>query len=246
MGGICGGTLRKIFFGSKHRVNITCIVLDSMQVVPMIKQINELDFFFCSHKGLIEFRDFNNLDQIIYTLTVAPRKPTRLFQVSPSVLLYYCRANAEQGEIHWLDCEALPPRVIKHKNIIHLPKDMWWDMCFVQGPNKNLVVATADGPEGIHAYNADTNSLEWKKEIDGMEKAGIAADGHGHLFVFDKENKCVHMLSVADGQYKGCLIKEGEQDIGRPCWGVWSEETSSLIVAHAKGSKRFISVVRVQ
>ena len=51
---------------------------------------------------------------------------------------------------------------------------------------------TADGPEGIPAYSADTNSLEWKKEIDGMEKAGIAADDHGHLFVFDKENKSVY------------------------------------------------------
>ena len=72
---------------------------------------------------------------------------------------------------------------------------MWWDMCFVQEQNKNLVVVTAEDPEGIQVYNADTNSLEVKKEIDGIEKAGIAADGYGHLFVFDKDEQ---MGSIRD------------------------------------------------
>ena len=119
-------------------------------------------------------------------------------------------------------------------------------MCFVQEQNKNFVILTGIGRHGIHAYNADTNSLEWKKETEGMEKAGVASDGHGHLFVFDKANKCVHTLSVLNGQYMGCLIIEGDQDLRRPCWGVWYEETSCLIVAHAKGNERYVSVIRVQ
>ena len=124
---------------------------------------------------------------------------------------------------------------------------MYWDICFVQEQNKKLVIVTADGPQGIHAYNADTKLLEWEKEIDGMENAGIAVDGHGHLFVCDGENGCIHMLSVLDGKYLGCLFTQDELGLGAsPCWAAWSEETSSLIVAHAKGSKRFISVVRVQ
>ena len=116
----------------------------------------------------------------------------------------------------------------------------------MQEQNKNLVIVTGIDRQGIHAYNADTKLLEWKKEIDGMEKAGVASDGHGHLFIFDKANKCVHMISVSNGQYMGCFITDGEQGLGRPCWGVWYEETYCLIVAHAKGNERYVSVVRVQ
>ena len=120
-------------------------------------------------------------------------------------------------------------------------------MCFVQEQNKNFVIVTANDPQGIRAYNADTKLLEWKKEIAGMVQAGIVSDGHGHLFVCDGENGCVHMLSMSDGRYLGRLIHPGELGHGvSPYWAAWSVEKSSLIVAHGKGSKRFISVVKVQ
>ena len=203
-------------------------------------------FFFCRSKAVVEFRHLNNLNEILYIHEVAPMKPVRIRRESESVLLYYCRTDTEQDEIHWLDCTTLPPRIMKHRNITYLPMNMWWDMCFVQEQNKTLVIVTGIGQQGIHAYNADTKLLEWKREIGGMGKAGIASDGHGHLFVFDKANKCVHTLSVLNGQYMGCLIKEGDLGLRRPCWGVWYEETSSLIVAHAKGNERYLSVIRVQ
>ena len=121
-------------------------------------------------------------------------------------------------------------------------------MCFVKEEAKcrnGLLIVAPGGPRGIHAYNVGTNSLQWKKEIAGIAKAGVASDSHGHLFVCDKDNRCIHMLSVSDGHYMGCLIKQGDQGLGAPLWGVWSEEMSSLIVAHGKGNKRFISVIRV-
>ena len=112
-------------------------------------------------------------------------------------------------------------------------------MCFVSDEmnRKRLVIVTAYGPEGIYAYNVDTNSPEWRKEIDGMEKAYVVSDGHRHLFVCDGRNECIHTLSVADGKYMGCLVKRGEQGLGRTCWAVWSEEMSSLIVAHTRDGK---------
>ena len=91
------------------------------------------------------------------------------------------------------------------------------------------------------------NPLEWKKEIDGMEQAGIVSDRHGHLFVCDWQNKCIHILSVSDGQYMGCLMKSGEQGLGIPYFIAWSEEMSSLIVAYWKEiNKWYISVIKVQ
>ena len=119
-------------------------------------------------------------------------------------------------------------------------------MCFVKGEMKYFVIVTAYGPQGIRAFNADTNSLEWQKKIEGMEKAGVASDGHGHLFVCDTHNKSVHMLSVSDGKNLGCLIKEGEQGLGIPLWTAWSKETSSLLIAHKKENKRFVSVIKLQ
>ena len=121
-------------------------------------------------------------------------------------------------------------------------------MCFVSNETscKRLVIVTADGPEGIHAYDVDTNKLESKKEIEGMEKSAIVSDGQGHLFVCDWDNKCIRMLSVSDGYYLGYLVKRGDQGLGSPSRGDWSEETSSLTVAHTKNWKWFISVIKVQ
>ena len=111
---------------------------------------------------------------------------------------------------------------------------------------KCLVITTADGPEGIHAYNVDTNKLEWKKEMEGMKKAGIVSVGHGHLFICDWDNKCIHMLSVSEGHYLGYLVKRGDQGLGSPSRAAWSEEKSSLIIAHTKNWKWYISIIKVQ
>ena len=123
---------------------------------------------------------------------------------------------------------------------------MYKDMCFAEVEMKHFVIITANGPQGIRAFNADTNSLEWEREIHGMEKSGVASDGCGHLFVCDISNKRVHMLSISDGKYLGCLIKEGDQGLGVPLFATWSEETCSLLIAHKKENKRFISVIKLQ
>ena len=203
--------------------------------------------FFYSKKCVIEFRDKNDLNKILHTHSVAPKQPGLLCQVSPSVLLYICGTVA-RPEVHWLDCSSIPPEEDCQKNIIFLAANMFRNMCFVREEinRKCLVIVTAQGPHGIHAYNMDNNSLEWKKEMKGMERGGVAADGHGHLFVFDGDNRCIHMLSVSDGYYMGCLIKQGDQGLGAPFWGVWSEKTSSLIVADNRDFKWFISVLKIQ
>ena len=173
-------------------------------------------------------------------------EPRRLCQVLPSVLLGNC-VSGTNSEIRWLDCSGIFAKEIDHKKITIPGQNMYWDMCFVREQNKNLVIATADGPQGIHAYNAHTKLLEWKVEIDGMERAGVASDGHGHLFVCDGKNECVHMLSVSDGRNLGCLIDPGELGHGaRPYWAAWSEKMSSLIVAYGKENSVAISVVKVQ
>ena len=204
--------------------------------------------FYYSKKGIIQFRDPNNLDSILYTHYVALARPVQPCQVSPSVLLFVSGPVA-RSEICWLDCSTIPPKQKSQKKIIFPAAIKFQDMCFVSGKQMNrkrLLIVTSVGPEGIHAYNVDTKSLDWIKEIEGLELARVSSDGHGHLFVCDRGNECIHMISVLDGQYLRCFIKTGEQGLGRPGFAAWSEETSSLIVAHGKGNKRFISVFKVQ
>ena len=160
----------------------------------------------------------------------------------------YEYGTVDPPELHLLDCSVIPQKENSQKSIIFPAEITFWDMCFVseETNRKRLLIVAPSGPEGIHAYNVDTNKLEWKKEIEGMEQAGIVSDGHEHLFVCDWENQCIHMLSVSDGQYLGCLIKQGDQGLGIPYWVDWSEEMSSLIVAHTKDWKIFISAIKVQ
>ena len=121
-------------------------------------------------------------------------------------------------------------------------------MCFVNEQNKNLLIVASVEMNGIEAYNTDSGSLEWKAEIRGMQKCGVASDSHGHIFVCGETqaNNYIHMFSASDGKHQGCLIGEGEQGLGVPLWVVWSEPTSSLIVTHGKGDKRFFSVIYIQ
>ena len=212
----------------------------------MITDFNEIMFFY-SKKCVIEFRDQNDLNKILHTHSVAQKHSGILYQVSPSVLLYIC-GTAVKPEIHWLDCSTIPPKEDCQKNIIVLAENMFRNMCFVEEEinRKCLLIVAPRGPQGIHAYNMETNSLQWKKEIEGMARAGVAPDGHGHLFVCDGDNGCIHMLSVSDGHYMGCLIKQGDQGLGVPLWSVWSDEMSSLIITYREGNKLLISVVKVQ
>ena len=166
-------------------------------------------------------------------------------QVSPSVLLYIGGTVARK-EIRWLDCSTIPPN--ESQETILPTTTPIWNMCFdrQEASHKRLVIFTACGLEGIYAYNIDTKLLEWIKTIGDMESAGVTTDGHGHLFVCDAFNNCVHMLSVSDGKYLGRLIDKGKLGIDQPSWSAWSEEMSSLIVAHAKGNTWCISSIKVQ
>ena len=48
-----------------------------------------------------------------------------------------------------------------------------------------------------------------------MRPVGVTTDGRGHLYVADWKNDCVHMFSVSDGLYMGCLLK-GSEIAGNP------------------------------
>ena len=91
-------------------------------------------------------------------------------------------------------------------------------MCFVTHEKKKLILVTSESLMGIKAYDVSSGTVEWEKNIPGMTKSAMVSDGNGHLFVGDKDNKCIHVLSLSDGQHLGRLhvIEEGEQGLGFP------------------------------
>ena len=178
---------------------------------------------------------------------MAPHEPGRMCAMSESTLLYIDHSKIPM-KVHRLDCKTLPPTSPPEYKSLYLSEEMWWDMCFVSEQSKNLLIVTSVEMNGIEAYNADTGSLEWKGQLPVLQRCGVASDGQGHIFVCDQApaNRCIHMFSASDGKYQGCLMREGEQGLGIPCLAAWSKETSSLIVIHAKGEKRLLSVIYIQ
>ncbi len=96
---------------------------------------------------------------------------------------------------------------------------------------------------------------EWGVTIEGggetawdgkyMMPTGITADGQGHLFVTDENNRCIPTYSVT-GEHQGVLLEEGEQGLGESQSVRWSDARSSLVTAHRTKDGSYISVISLQ
>ena len=200
----------------------------------------------------IEFRNMKKLSQILYTHSVAPHKPGRLCTVGSSMLLYKDQSK-ELCDIHWLDCNEGKPKFLKEK-FFTTSLLVLRDMIGVRNGSEELIIIGAGSLNGIHSYSTTTGGLKWrmKGKLPGMQNAldaeGVTTDGYGHLFVSDGilGNSCIHMFSVSDGQYLGCLIKEGEQGLGYPNMICWHLASHSLVVAHWKSGHGSLSMIDVE
>ena len=202
-------------------------------------------FYFRSEQK-IEFRDTNNLHNVLRTHSVVPHQPGKLCTGIASTLLYVDRSN-KPFKVHFLDLSKSTPVA---KKVIHTQHSSIHELCYAQDGDKQLLVIT-DRDIGIFVYNIETDKLEWKidKKLPGMEKpidaSGVATDGRGHLFVGDymNGNRCIQMFSVSDGQDLGCLMTDVETlgDPGRICW---CEKTFSLVVACLLKNKRHFCVIK--
>lgn len=180
-------------------------------------------------------------------------KPDGLFASSvPSVLL--CEAQGScPYEVHLLDCSGSEPKPLDGKNVIHTQRLCVSDMCVAQVGSKYLLVAT-DGSRyggGVSAYKIKTDELEWsvRGKLEGMKKimeaCEVTTDGHGHLFLWDSNNKSIQMFST-EGRYLGTVMRKGEQGMGKPFDIQWCKANSSLVVGHKKEGKSSISFIQVQ
>ena len=193
----------------------------------------------------------NNLCPILYTHSVAPHEPRKVYTVGSSFLLYEDRSK-EPYSIHWLDCNETKPKFLKEKSFTTSLQTLWVCLQFKMVPRnwlsqllqKMASIATAQLPK---AWNG-----EWQEKLPGMQKVlypvHITTDGRGHLFVSDgvNGNRCIQMFSVSDGQYMGCLIKEGEQGLGHPNTICWHSASHSLAVVLLMDCFWSLSVINME
>ena len=195
----------------------------------------------------LEFRDPNNLETIICTYSVAPHQPCTLCVAPPSTLFYVDYQLGGPSKIYSLDCSGATPTLCQSIG----PYDhSIYSMSYIKYINENLLAIVVD--KELQTFQIDTCLVKWGKRYIQFPKQNkncklsyMAADRKGHLFVSDN-NKCIQMFSASDGQYLGCLIKEGEQGLGELGQMCFSDSTSQLVVCHRKDGKTHIAVLNVE
>ena len=183
----------------------------------------------------VEFRDQNYLHGFVYTHTVAPHNAYALCVAPPSTIFYQDYQFSQPSNIQRLDCTGSIPTPCQSIGTCNV---FISSMCYLKHHEEELLVAVADNV--ITAFKLG-DGVKWSKneihlpdQNEICKPIRIAAGGEGHLFVFDANNRCILMFSVTDGQYLGCLIKEGEQALGRIGRIYFCESRSQLIISHKK------------
>ena len=204
----------------------------------------------------IEFREINDLDKVASSYYVRQCRPGRICTSSASSsssdMLLFVDHKQHPREAKWLDCSKSPPEPAEDAGSVHVQHDIVWDLCcctFMKNSNQRLLITTG-GFDGVNAHNTGTDKLEWSVKGglsgvgDEMTAEGVTSDGHGHLFVSDENNKCVHVFSIS-GDHVGTVLHEGEQGLGRPRLIHWCDSSFSLIVAHIIDEQYCLSQVEV-
>ena len=183
----------------------------------------------------IDFHDFDDLDNVIYSHSVAPDKPGDIIEVFAGCVLYVDELK-KPCEIKWLDCTCASPKPNSRQNTIHTNSEKAQNMCYITDNNKKLLFFVNVQRE-LNAFNIENDKLEWcvKGKLPNNSEVfvpfSLTADGNGHIFVCDVGNRCIQMFST-NGRYMHALIKEGEQDIGMPMVINWNKTRSCLMVLH--------------
>ena len=206
---------------------------------------------------MIEFRQLNNLTDIISTYSVVPQKPQALIKAAPSTLIYVDAGQTPAeptADVH-LALGSDPGgggqllMLESDENVTYARQTGSLSCCAQNGDNQ-LLLFVSDSRDRIIAHNVENDIIQWQTgdNLPGIEHLmdvrGVTTDGRGHLFLCDFNNYAIQMFSVSDGQYLGCLIKEGKQSLGKPARISWCKMTSSLIVAHLVDRKWTISVIQ--
>ena len=195
----------------------------------------------------IEFRDTGNLREVIHSLTTR-RVPYKLCTSSHSTLISNCWFPKEGRDdmAGWYDCTVYPYKPSFAQEVQGISGA---SICVAEHGNQRLLIYSRHDL-GIKAYNMETEKIQWSfmgKLADKekmMNGSSLATDGRRHLFVCDTNNNCIELYTT-DGSYVGTILQEGKHGIGKPSEICWSDNLSSLIIAHKKGNRYYLYIVQI-
>ena len=112
---------------------------------------------------------------------------------------------------------------------------------FALDKKKPLLIAIDHVALSLHAHDAVNNKLRWSTKIHGDS---ITADGQNYVLVRNDNDICMHSLS--DGKALGCLIREGDDGLGKPQEIQWCKMSSSLVVVHIVDKEYHITNIQFE
>ena len=115
-------------------------------------------------------------------------------------------------------------------------------MCCLQVKGKQLLVIKHS--YHIVAHRIETGECVWSYYLFDFTIDGLAVDGCGELLACHRSN--LYRIT-GDGVYKGYELDRKKQGIYAARKAYWSDESSSLILAHQKCKANwYISVLKKQ
>ena len=207
--------------------------------------------FHCRFKRIIDFYDANNLREISYRYQAEELNPGELCTSSSPCTLLLVDYSREPQQVVWFDCNTYPPVLTRITNVMFSvnAENFSHSVCFAALGTKELLI-TSDFTDGIHAYNVFTDKLEWsvKGQLPGMSRElkakGLAVDNHGHLYVCDANNKCVHQFTL-DGVFLRTPVSFVSKAPLKPVLISWCEKSRSVVVCNAFWSCSCIHVLKM-
>ena len=155
----------------------------------------------------MSFRKAGSSEQVVYQLLALHGSPTVACLTSPSILVAV--VNGTTMRSFNLDT-CFPP------DVAYSPlAEVIDDLCYTTDYGTPMLI-TCHHLGWIHIRNMDSKKCRWKdlsntsNIVRGVQKSirpiSVTSDGHGHLFVSDNANMCVHMLSLRDWWHIGIVM----------------------------------------
>ena len=105
---------------------------------------------------------------------------------------------------------------------------------------QNILIYELKNTGGSSITHINWAGYEDSREINA---AGVVADSYGHLFISDRNAKCLHEVSLSDYSYQGSF--DFPNDMGTLGTLGWCEASRSVLVFHWDHSDCRIAKIRV-
>ena len=206
---------------------------------------NIVKHFSFSANQELEFHDISNLGEVLLSYSVSPIGLSVLCMGESSNTLLFVYRSEDVFEVRRLDCSKSVPVLCDDFTKTRAEDCVNYILVARHAGMKLLVVA---GSTFIDAHKLNSSEVAWTNEdVTGMQMElcprSLSTDGHGHLYVVDLDNDCVHMFSLDDGSHMGVVLSEEGLSYFEEI--SWCDEKASLAVLCRKNGMACIEFCKI-